>query len=473
MTKIKIKTLKSGGTMCHPTKLHTKRQLYLSGRLSHGLMEEMCQNWNFNLIFRLSHGTMRRSIFFIDSLGLFMKKMFSVLAVLFSLGLAAFPLSAIGETYTLSGQAITTKYSPGSWDGKFAFPNVYCTAFPMPEKAISLRQAFFNNQAIFLVDVLYPDKLVATIAVSTVPANQDADEAIAKILNNERSVEKSMATVGVGYKVSELSTDFGRTVGIATTNPSLGDKNGPFPLSRSFFSSPSLENPVGGISVHRLFVRGHDRFEVAVIQQAPQLSSTSVGAEMTSRLTTIADEIVSSLQKCTDSIPARVTNNMPVASGEWHDLYGRLHPNSASIKGIGPLSTQLFFRKNHEDTLHNWAQIGNAIFIPSETLVKRSEKIFPMVAFNGCTVGTDKKCNLSVKFKVITPAGAVSGETQELELWQREAPNLKYVLLPGVGYLTVGFDSGDPLGHWSVEAIVSDKNSNSSLTLTSSFQVVE
>lgn len=402
-----------------------------------------------------------------------MKKIFSLLAVLSSLGLMAFPLSAIGETYMLSGQAITTKYTPGGWDGKFVFPNVYCTTFPMPAKATSLRQAFFNNKTVFLVDVLYPDKLVATIAVSTVPDSQDAEEAVAKILSNERNNEIAMAKAGIGYKVSELSTDFRRTVAIVTTNPSLGDKNGPFPLSRSFFTSPSLENPVGGISVHRLFVRGHDRFEVAVIQQAPQLSSISVGAEMTSRLTTIADEIVSSLQKCTASIPVRGTNNMPVASGEWHDLYGRLHPNSASIKGIGTLSTQLFFRKSHEDTLHNWGRIGNAIFIPSEILVKRGETIYPMVAFNGCTVGTDKQCNLSVEFKLITPAGVVNGETQELELWQREAPNVKYVLLPGVGYLTVGIGSDEALGYWSVEAIVTDKNSNSSLTLTSSFQVVE
>ena len=402
-----------------------------------------------------------------------MKKMFSILAALSFLGLMAFSITAIGETYTLSGQAITTKYSPGSWDGKFTFPNVYCTAFPIPEKAVSLRQAFFNNKTIFLVDALYPEKLVTTIAVSTVPANQDSAEAITNILNNERNNEIAMVKAGIGYKVSELSTDFGRTVSVVTTNPSLGDKNGPFPLSRSFFTSPSLEKPVGGISVHRLFIRGHDRFEVAVIQQAPQLSSILVGSEMTSRLTTIADEMVNSLQKCTLSIPVRGSNNTPVVPGEWHDLHGQVHPNSASIKGIGSLSTQLFFRKNHEDTLHNWGRIGNAVFIPSETLVKRGETIFPMVAFNGCTAGTDNKCNLSVKFKLITPAGAVNGETQEFELWQREAPKLKYVMLPGVGYLTVRIDFGDALGFWPVEAIVTDKNSNSSLTLTGRFQVVE
>jgi|GEM_PF-1610961 len=237
-----------------------------------------------------------------------MKIMFNQFVVVTSLALMTLPSSAIAETYTLSGQAITTRYSQGEWDGKFVFPNVYCTSFPMPEKAKQIRRAYFNNQAIHLVDVLYPDKLVATIAVSTIPASQNESEAIEKIIGNELNSEIAMQKAGAGYKVSELSTNFGRTVGVVTTNPSLGNRNGPFPLSRAFFVSPSLEKPVGGVSVHRLFVRGHDRFEVAVIQQAPQLSSATVGAEMASTLTSIADDIVSSLQQCTASIPVRVLN---------------------------------------------------------------------------------------------------------------------------------------------------------------------
>lgn len=401
-----------------------------------------------------------------------MKQIFSMFGVLL-LSVTIFPLSAICETYTLSGQTITTKYSPGSWDGKFNFPNVYCTAFPMPEKAISVRQAFFNNKAIYLVDVLYPDKLIATITVSTIPADQDSLVAIEKILSNEQHSEIAIAKAGGGYKVSELLTGFGRTVGVATINPSLGNSSGPFPLVRSFFVSPSIEKPVGSVSVHRLFVRGHDRFEIAVIQQAPQLSSVSVGAEMTSRLTTIADELVSSLQTCTASIPVREISNVPINTGEWHDLYGRLHPNSPSVKGIGPLSTQLFFRKSLEDTIQNWARIGNAIYIPSQVQVKRGETIYAMVAFNGCTIGSDGKCDLSVKFKLTNPSGALIGESQELELWRREAPNVKYVLLPGSGYWQLGIDSGDAFGYWLVEAIVTDKNSNSSLSLSSRYQVIE
>jgi hypothetical protein len=213
--------------------------------------------------------------------------------------------SAIGESYTLSGQAITKRHVSGQWDGKHTFPDVYCTSFPMPEKALYTRSAYFNNQSIYLVDVLYPEKIVAFIAVSTIPAGQSAADAVKKIIVNERVAEATMASAGVGYKVSELSTDFGQTVAIVSTNPSLGNRNGPFPLSKSFFASPNPEKPVGSVSVHRLFARGQNRFEVAVIQQAPQLSSIEVGAEMETKLSSIADEIVGSLQKCTASIPTR------------------------------------------------------------------------------------------------------------------------------------------------------------------------
>jgi hypothetical protein len=60
--------------------------------------------------------------------------------------------------------------------------------------------------------------------------------------------------------------------------------------------------------VHRLIVRGHDRFELAVLQVVPQPPAESREA-LTARLTAMADEMVSSLQKCTAaSIPPRKPN---------------------------------------------------------------------------------------------------------------------------------------------------------------------
>jgi hypothetical protein len=48
-----------------------------------------------------------------------------------------------------------------------------------------------------------------------------------------------------------------------------------------------------------------DRFEVATLQLAATPASETAEAEMTQRLTVLADEIVASLQSCTDSMPVR------------------------------------------------------------------------------------------------------------------------------------------------------------------------
>ncbi|BCB27982.1 hypothetical protein SKTS_28680 [Sulfurimicrobium lacus] len=217
---------------------------------------------------------------------------------------ASISVPAVGQgKFELSGQAYRMQWPAGKWNGKHAFPNVYCTTFPTPEKALNLRHAFFNGGAIYLTDVVYPDKLFAVIAVSTVPSSQSSEEALEKILNNERKNEAELRKAGLGYSVSELPGDFGPTVGIVAKNPTAGDENGPFPLTRSFITNP--KQPIVSLSVHRLFVRGHDRFELAVLQLAPQPSTETTEAEMTARLTAMADEMVQSLQKCTASIPVR------------------------------------------------------------------------------------------------------------------------------------------------------------------------
>jgi hypothetical protein len=225
--------------------------------------------------------------------------------LLFLALLTVVPITAIGQpAYKLSSKPIVTEFVTADWNGRVTFPNVYCLDMPMPTKAKSMRQAFFNSNAIYLIDVPYAENLFAAIAVSTIPAHLSGESAIASVLENERNNEARARSAGFGYSVSEFATDFGRTVGIVMKNPSAGNSSGPFPLVRSFINNP--KQPIVSMSVHRLFARGHDRFEVAAIQLAPQPYSESTESEMTTRLSAFADDMVRSLQKCTASIPVRV-----------------------------------------------------------------------------------------------------------------------------------------------------------------------
>lgn len=121
-----------------------------------------------------------------------------------------------------------------------------------------------------------------------------------RILAGERTAE---AAYGTSYDITETQTFFGRTVGLKIRNVAPQGGDAPFPLVRPLITAPRV--PIETVSVHRLFVRGMNRFEVATAQLAPTAANDDTEAEMTQRLTLLVDGIVSSLQSCTMAMSAR------------------------------------------------------------------------------------------------------------------------------------------------------------------------
>lgn len=220
--------------------------------------------------------------------------------ILFLIGALISTGPAVPQTYELEGKWYTMKWSAGAWNGEHRLPNVYCVRFPAASTALELGHGFYNRSAIYLTQVLYPEKTGAFVVASTIPAGRSADEEITRLLSLERSAE---AGYGTTYNITETQGLFGRTIGLRIKNVAPRGRNAPFPLVRPIIR-PARE-PIETLSVHRLFVRGPDRFEVATLQLAATPASETAEAEMTQRLTVLADEIVASLQSCTDSMPVR------------------------------------------------------------------------------------------------------------------------------------------------------------------------
>lgn len=191
----------------------------------------------------------------------------------------------------------------GGWDGKHSFQNVYCVKFPHPEVAVDLAYALYNGGSIYLASVVYPDNLAASIVVSTIPPGRTPEFEVSRLADGERQAERAY---GVSYNINEFTTAFGPTIGLRINNvASRSPDKEPFPLVRPIFSVP--KESIRSMSVHRIFVRGLDRFEVATLQLAGQPTNESTESEMTARLTLLADELVSSLQSCTASLPRRIS----------------------------------------------------------------------------------------------------------------------------------------------------------------------
>jgi hypothetical protein len=220
------------------------------------------------------------------------------------LALVALTASALvaAQGYELAGKWYTMKWPPGSWSGKHSLPNVYCLTFPSASSAVELGHGFFKGGGIYLTQVLYSDQAAAYIVASTIPAGRSAEDELNRLRSNERQAE---AAYGVSYNITENQSAFGTTINLRIKNVApQGGKAPPFPLARPMISS--ARSPIETLSVHRLFVRGPDRFEVATFQFAPNPAGENAEAEMTERLTGLADQLVKSLQECTATIPVRI-----------------------------------------------------------------------------------------------------------------------------------------------------------------------
>lgn len=208
--------------------------------------------------------------------------------------------------YKRSSQVYTIDYISGSWDGKLSFPNVYCSTIPLSKTVKTVEQSMYNNNAIYLARILYTNNTILTIVFSSIPMQQTTEYALDKVLQNEKNNANTLQKNNQFYKVSELETAFGKTVGIVAKNLSEFDPStkDPFPLSRAIASDANQS--LHTVSVHRLFARGHDRFEVAAIQLASQPITNTTESDMTTHLISLVENTVTSLQACTGMMPLRI-----------------------------------------------------------------------------------------------------------------------------------------------------------------------
>lgn len=193
-----------------------------------------------------------------------------------------------------TGKAMTMTFPTQSWHGEHQFQKVYCATFPTPEKAQELQSAMFNQNAINLSSVDYDGLIRAAIVVSSMPENRTVEEELLRLSNNEKNF---IAKSGLDTHMTEFTTLFGPTIGLRINNMAPGSEKGPFPLARAIFSSP--ENNIQSMSVHRLFARGGDRFEVALLQYVQHGANPEKQQAMEKQLTALADMLTNSLQECT------------------------------------------------------------------------------------------------------------------------------------------------------------------------------
>ena len=221
-----------------------------------------------------------------------MKRKLVALLVLFTV-----PSISLAVQYQKSSKVLQASWKAGAWDGNHEFHDVYCLKFPSSKKAFGMDQGFYNKNAIHITSVLYPEYLTIKIVASTLPKGRTESEEAKRLLETEKMAEKAYSH---SYNIEQRPGAFGNVIGLRINNVLPKGKNGPFPLVRPIYNSK--DGSIVSMSVHRIFVRGANRFEIAALQAAPKGAGDQAEKILRENLEKHVDEALRSFEQCTSKM---------------------------------------------------------------------------------------------------------------------------------------------------------------------------
>lgn len=185
---------------------------------------------------------------------------------------------------------------------EWKFLDVYCIDMPPFRPATDVVHGTLGGGAISFYRLRYENDLSAYVVTSTVPKDRSAADEYRILLQREQESARAVASVASSerYRVDTGTSSFGPTVKLRLLNLGDDDPDEPFPVARPLLDAP--DEPLHSLSVHRLFVHGGSRYEIAVLGVPAQGESRTA---LEARATQLADTMVDSLQTCTAAMEAK------------------------------------------------------------------------------------------------------------------------------------------------------------------------
>lgn len=209
-----------------------------------------------------------------------------------------------GEVYTWTEGPVVVRGSDGVREHllKQTFMDVYCLDMPDAGPIENVVHGTLKGGAISYYRLAYTNGLHGHVVTSTLPNGRTASDEYARQLQREQDNALAIraATSGARYVVGTGTSTFGPTVEMRLLNVEGGNEDGPFPVTRPLLNVP--DEPLYSLSVHRLFVHGGSRYEIAVLGVPAEGESRTA---LEARATQLADTMVDSLQTCTASMEAK------------------------------------------------------------------------------------------------------------------------------------------------------------------------
>jgi hypothetical protein len=211
------------------------------------------------------------------------------------------PCASAQQSFQLSSKFYEASFIRGKfWDGQHRFGNVFCLTFPRSADAEALAEAMYNDNALYFSRAAYNDMTALYVVTSTVPAGRSVEAEIDNLVSqNQRNVDAYPSH----FKQSRVLGLLGPSLVLTVRNSTEGAKKEPFPFVRSVINRP--DGKLSSLSVHRLFVHGRDRIEVAGLRYFKTPIGSDSEADAISALSAFVEAAADSLQSCTAALPPR------------------------------------------------------------------------------------------------------------------------------------------------------------------------
>lgn len=141
------------------------------------------------------------------------------------------------------------------------------------------------------------------------------------------------------------------------------------------------------------------------------------------------------------------------AQNVWWDNEGRA-PNDPSRAARDGFGAMMLTTSDLEGFERAWTS-PTPPNLPVTGEARRGQPVHGMIIFFGCAAGADGSCNVTADFVFLRPDGSTYGEILQQEIWRAQpaqSPNLQL----GVSAAGLIVEPADPMGTWTIRAIVTD-----------------
>ena len=133
----------------------------------------------------------------------------------------------------------------------------------------------------------------------------------------------------------------------------------------------------------------------------------------------------------------------------------------------------MVFVADERELFKTWATPSESVNVKDIESIEINSPISTFIVFGGCQPDAKGNCNVSMRFKVLSPDGKTYSETPPMEVWSHKPLPPNKSLQLSVDYLKIVVEPHEMRGQYVVNTEVRDNNSGKSIHLQKKFKAVE